>query len=195
MKSIILILFIAAASALSPISLMAGAAFTPTSDPRIKNFNSITWGAQGAQFVIGPIVPPGEVWLVRAAAIDTHAGVPIDWMLGVYVHNPTGPGPGNYWLFALCREEKQRSTPVLALNRTVILRAGETLYARSNGLEYPEAMGLDFSGWVFSEDMLPYLLGVPGLAPPPVAECTQNPGLNSINREIKDLEKFKQSLK
>lgn len=109
----------------------------------------LTWGALGEGIVGGQWVPPGEVWKIRAAGIATDDGRPLEWMLQIE-HPVASQGNACCWLIPLHRQTGVAAgTPVLALDREVILTEGERLSARVNSIAPDKKMALLYVGWRF----------------------------------------------
>jgi len=137
---------------------------TPTADSRITRIYCDMWGEPGTNLCWGPIVPDGEVWLIKSGGIDTDSGEYFEAMMNIAV---TGPNPNFPYretrpIVPLTRYPgTAMGTPVLAINQQVILEAGESLVSRACGVAPDKRIGLRFMGWAFPESMLPYLLGLP----------------------------------
>lgn len=170
----------------------------PTGDHRIKQIRFFKVGANGVGGVTGDVCPPGEVWKITSAGIFTDDGEYREWMMQVIVMEPFGSGvphpfgiPGKCFDFMLVPQHRQpgfsMGTPTLATDRDIIIMPGEALCARAGGILPDRQMGMCYVGFAFDEELLPQLLGVG-------ADCSSTPALNSINREIKSLEKSKKSL-
>jgi hypothetical protein len=104
-------------------------------------------------------VPDGEVWLIKAAggAINNNT-TPIEWSLAIEHHMADG---------ACCILVPLRKplgvtadTPVIALDRPVILEPGERLQLRSNSLPGDRQMALLYIGWRMPLACLPRLINV-----------------------------------
>ena len=126
----------------------------------------LVWGVQGAEQVDGEVVPSGEVWLIQTAGIATTDNRALDYML----QHVVPPG----WFVPVCRSPQASSTPVLALDRPIILQAGEFLKTRVNGGGSFTTMALLYSGWKFPVSELASLLKGSGTSSPDpnfVAAC------------------------
>lgn len=126
---------------------------------------SLVWGQPGQALLpaladVSGFVPPDQVWLIRAAGIATDDGRPIEWMLQID-HKVASQNDACCWLVPLHRQTGTAAgTPVLALDRDVILIAGERLSARANGLGADKKLALLFVGWRFPASCTARLLGV-----------------------------------
>lgn len=174
--------------------------YVPTQDPRIKQIRFFKVGANGVGGITGDFCPPGKVWKLRAVGMFTDDGQYREWMMQIQVTEPFGPNvvhpfdPSDPRGFAFMLVPFERpvgfamGTPPIAA-RDIILMPGEAICGRVGGILPDRQIGLLYAGWEFDEELLPQLLGVGG------NDCDLNPALSSINREIKGLEKSKQSLK
>lgn len=137
----------------------------PTCDPRITSISWAAWTNEGVNHLWGPVVPNGKTWIIEFAGVATYDPRAMDYMLQVAIMNPAGTG--GYWLTPVARATKVNSTPVLALERRIVMPAGRAFMLRCNGIQIQDAsdniMALLFDGWEVDDDMLPYLLGLPPL--------------------------------
>lgn len=183
MKTIALLL-------LTIASLTAGLIRVPTSDPRITSISYNEYAGMGAGSFQGPICPQGRVWYIQTAGIGTTTSKItnyLEWMMQVATCNPQGVA--GVWLFPLeVNVGWKGGTPVLAITRPVILKAGQCLYPRVDAMPNDKQMILLFDGWEIWDSCLPELLGLGNVA-------SANPGLDSINREIQASEQSLQTLK
>lgn len=154
---------------LAPIPILAQTICTPTPIARGGQ-----WGPPGAGMTPVPTywtvvaqgydgdptgyVPPGEVWLIRAAGGAVRGdGRQLEWMLQIDHYAPSGC----CWLVPLHRlNGTAGGTPTIALDRPIVLEAGERLSLRVNGLPPQDQISLLWVGWSFPAACLPRLLGV-----------------------------------
>lgn len=119
------------------------------------------WTAQANGYEGDPndFVPSGEVWLIKVAGGATDAPQSLHWMLQIEHHLADGQC---CFMIPLYRNQAALAgTPILALERPIILEAGERLSLRVNGLVGTvNKASLLYSGWRFSSVCLPQLLGV-----------------------------------
>lgn len=148
-------------------------AFAQTCTP--ARIDSLLWAPVGAALAPVPkywtaaangyagdpngFVPPGEVWLIKSAGGFTNDGAALEWMLQIEHH--TLVGDACCWLPPLHRPMgTAAATPVIALERPILLEAGERLSLRVNGLRADKSIGIAYVGWKFPAACLPRLLGV-----------------------------------
>lgn len=134
-----------------------------TADPRVKKIYWATTGQPGQGHIFGPYVPEGKIWVIESCGIATHDGRPFEWMMQVAISDPHGTG--GYWLVPCHRPTGTAGgTPVLAMDRRIILTSGRALAARVNGLvtdgTRDNRMGLLFDGWEVDENYLGKLIGL-----------------------------------
>lgn len=114
----------------------------------------------------GAWVPPGEIWLLKTAGVVTNDPTPLEYKLQIE-QEVLSQGNACCWLQPLVSVGRTEATPKLALDRPVILEAGERLAARTHATVVD--LALLYSGWKFPSACLGRLLGVasasPGLAP------------------------------
>lgn len=135
--------------------------------PGVRIVRYEMWGSPGQASMLGQIVPAHEVWQARAAGIITEDGSPLEWMLQIYYPWPSHI-PSPQLVTPLHRLNGVASfTPVLALNREVLLLPGETLSIRVCGISADKRMGIRYTGWAFPIGMLPHLLRLPEAGPEP----------------------------
>jgi hypothetical protein len=122
----------------------------------------LLWGDPGQGIVAGEFVPVGEVWKIRAAGIATDDGRQLEWMMQIQHTLKDGQC---CWLIPLHRQTgTSGGTPVLAIEREIILTTGERLASRVNGLALDKRQALLYVGWRFPVACLPRLLGVQDVA-------------------------------
>ena len=94
----------------------------------------LQWGAPGVAIVQSDPVPAGKIWIVRAGGVFTDNPYPADYMMEI-VHPVASQGNACCWRIPVMRSPHDvQGTPVLALNREIILFAGDMLSARANNL-------------------------------------------------------------
>lgn len=164
------IIFLAAASI-----LRAGSISEVTCDPGITRIRFLQQSNVDPNpkdhfgEVSGPVVPKGQVWKIKCAGIYTNADIPLEYMMQIARLDPAMSGSDGFWLCPAYRPIGGTwGTPALAIDREIILEAGEFLMARVNVGTYTRTaagkevyFGIMGYGWAFHEKMLPYLLGVP----------------------------------
>jgi hypothetical protein len=125
----------------------------------IKVLGIEVWGAKGDASVESPIVPAGEIWVVRGCGIISEDGTPVEYMLQLALPFP-GHKPNPQLLVPIRRETgKPSGTPVLALERDIKpMLPGEWISARANGLHADKKMGIRMSVYVFPVGELPRFL-------------------------------------
>jgi hypothetical protein len=149
------ILAIALIVLLSPVSALAQSC-TPVA------MEYLLWGDPGQGIVAGEFVPVGEAWKIRAAGVATDDGRQLEWMMQIQHTLKDGQC---CWLIPLHRQTGTAGgTPVLAIDREVILTTGERLASRVNGLASDKRQALLYVGWRFPVACLPRLLGVEDVA-------------------------------
>jgi hypothetical protein len=142
----------------------------------------LLWGADGAGQVPTPgdpvgggypnggYVPDGEVWLIDKAGISSTIPNAAEFMLEVQ-HKVWSQNNVCCWLIPAMRMTGAPSgTPTLALDRPLIMPAGDRLGARVNGITSSSHIGLFYTGWKFPAGCTAALL-LPGptnitIAPP-----------------------------
>jgi len=141
-----------------------------TCDPRVTSIRYLKWGNRDASGIVSEVCPPRKIWLIRVAGIGSDMGGGKEYSMAVFLTNPFGTA--GWWLIPLHRPTGvPNGTPTLAIERELILMPGEGLCARVNSVLREGAtdntqtenlqMNLMFVGFELSEDMLPYLLGLP----------------------------------
>lgn len=116
-------------------------------------------GVTGQMVVPMPIsVPTGYVWLLQSVGLVTTDGRMLEYMLQ---HHVLFDETVCCFYVPLMRlTGSSAGTPILALNRTVVLEHGETLSGRVNGPADYATMGINYKGWAFPAACLPQLLGI-----------------------------------
>lgn len=133
-------------------SLVPLHAQSPTCVGRSDHFfgRSAVGDAGNGTKVYGPIVPPDEVWLVDAASLSTTdwnvQAANVEWELEIIEPIPeqTGratsddpEGTNCCWRIGVMKQPGTQATPVIALNRSIVLRAGERMAGRHNQDGHP----------------------------------------------------------
>jgi hypothetical protein len=97
-------------------------------------------------------VPDNEVWQIRAAGIGSTLSAPAEYMLEIQ-HKVFSYGNVCCWFIPAMRATgAPDGTPTLALDRTLVLHAGERLGARVNGITASAFISLFYVGWKFPAD-------------------------------------------
>jgi hypothetical protein len=136
---------------------------TATGDPSVNIVRFEVWGNEGESYFVGPIVPEGEIWMIRAAGISTNDDTmsAVQWMMHIYAPWP-GHEPRPQLIVPLNIRGQGAGTPTVSIQQErVILMPGEAIDARANGLPSTARMAIRCTAWVFPENYLPYLLGLP----------------------------------
>jgi hypothetical protein len=156
--------------AISCFQIVADAQVDCTPQP-IRFF---TWGPPGQRYANGDIVPVGEVWLIQTAGLSSTDGRVLDYMLQ---HDVPDPAPTCCWGMPLHVNVTSRfSTPVLSLERSVILEAGERLTGRVNANTDYGQMALMYKGWRFPAACTAALLiggAIPTTFTPPIIPVSE----------------------
>lgn len=100
--------------------------------------------------VYGPIVPADEVWLVDAASLSTtdwNVQAPnVEWELEIIEPVPDAGGRATSedpeltnccWRIGVMKQAGTQATPVIALNRAIVLRPGQRMAGRHNQDGHP----------------------------------------------------------
>lgn len=132
----------------TPTALLAQSSCQP------EKLEYLLWGSAGQGIVpaasdTSSFVPSDEVWQIRAAGVATTDSVSREYMLQID-HKVWSQGDACCWLVPLHRHlGTALGTPTLALERPVVLHAGERLSARVNSLSSSAQMALLWVGWKF----------------------------------------------
>jgi hypothetical protein len=112
------------------------------------------WGNHGQGIVSTYAVPNGRIWLVRAAGVFG-TSLAANYML--QIDRPVkSQGNACCWLIPIARSPGDiNGTPYLALERPLILHAGEKLSSRVNGLTSSEQIGINMLYYSLPASCLP----------------------------------------
>lgn len=114
----------------------------------------LLWGNPGQGAVESAAVPAGKAWLVRAAGVATTDGSGAEYMMEL-IRPVKSENNACCWRVPLQRSPAwQWGTPVLALERPIVLLPGERISARTNGQEPEYKMALLFVYYEVSESCL-----------------------------------------
>lgn len=108
----------------------------------VENKEFLLWGAAGGNTVQTAPVPKGKVWMMREAGIASTDSTGADWRMEL-LRPVRSQNNACCWRVPIAISTSWRtSTPVLALERPLVMHEGEILAGRANGVEAPYQMAL-----------------------------------------------------